>query len=55
MTEEESIQRVKDIFLKRDLGKDLTSQEQRILAYTHYATGREAVRMKVEPDTETGE
>jgi hypothetical protein len=54
MTEEEISQRVKQILLKRDLGNDLTSQEERILAYTHYAAGEQAVRMKVGPDTETG-
>ena len=48
-------QRVKEILLKRDLGYDLTSQEERILAYTHYAAGEQAVRMKAGPDTETGE
>jgi hypothetical protein len=55
MTEEEIRQRVKEILLKRDLGNDLTSQEERILAYTHYAAGEQAVRMNVESDTETGE
>jgi hypothetical protein len=55
MTEEEIRQRVKEILLKRDLGNDLTSQEERILAYTHYAAGEQAVRMKVGQDTETGE
>jgi hypothetical protein len=39
----------------QQLGNDLTSQEERILAYTHYAAGEQAVRMKVGPDTETGE
>jgi hypothetical protein len=48
-------QRIKEILLKRDLGKVPTSQEERILAYTHYAAGEQAVRMKVGPDTETGE
>lgn len=33
----------------------LSSQEQRILAYAYYAAGEQAVRMKVGPDTETGE
>jgi hypothetical protein len=55
MTEEEIRQRVKEILLKRDLENDLISQEERILAYTHYAAGEQAVRMKVGPDTETGE
>ena len=55
MTEEEIRQRVKEILLKRDLEKVLTSQEERILAYTHYAAGEQAVRMKAGPDTETGE
>jgi hypothetical protein len=55
MTEEEIRQRVKEILLKRDLGYDLSSQEERILAYTHYAAGEQAVRMKVGPDTERGE
>jgi hypothetical protein len=55
MTEKEIRQRVKKILLKRDLGNDLTSQEERILACTHYAAGEQAVRMKVGSDTETGE
>jgi hypothetical protein len=55
MTEEEISQRVKEILLKRVLENDLTSQEERIIAYTHYATGEQAVTMKVGPDTETGE
>jgi hypothetical protein len=54
MTEEEIRQRVKEILLKRDLGNDLTSQEERILAYTHYAAGEQAVKMKVGPDTDSG-
>lgn len=44
MTEEEIRQRVKEILIKRDLGNDLTSQEEKILAYTHYAAGEQAVR-----------
>jgi hypothetical protein len=28
-------------------------QEERILAYTHYAAGEQAVRMKVGPETES--
>jgi hypothetical protein len=55
MTEEEIRQRVKEILLKRDVRNDLSSQEERILAYAHYAAGEQAVRMKVAPDTETGE
>jgi hypothetical protein len=55
MTEEEIRQRVKEILLKRVLGNDLTSQEERILAYTHYAADEQAVRMKVRPNTETAE
>jgi hypothetical protein len=56
MIEEEIRQRVKEILLKRVLGNDLSSQEEeRILAYTHYAAGEQAVRMKIELDTETGE
>jgi hypothetical protein len=35
MTEEEIRQRVKEILLKRDLGDDLTAQEERILAYAY--------------------
>jgi hypothetical protein len=48
-------QQVKEILHKRDIGDDLTSQEERILAYAYYAAGEQAVRMKVGPDTETGE
>jgi hypothetical protein len=40
MTEEEIRQQVKEILHKRDIGDDLTSQEE---------------MMKVGPDTETGE
>jgi hypothetical protein len=54
MTEEEIKQRVKEILLKRDLGDDLTSQEETILAYAYYAAGEQAVRMQAEPDTQTG-
>jgi hypothetical protein len=54
MTEEEIRQRVKEILLKRDLSEDLTSQEETILAYAYYAAGEQAVKMWVEPDTETG-
>ncbi len=45
MTEEEIRQRVREILLKRDLGDDLTSQEETILAYAYYAAGEQAVRM----------
>jgi hypothetical protein len=55
MTEEEIRQRVKEILLKRDIGHDLTPQEETILAYAHYAADEQAVRMKVRPNTETGE
>ncbi len=55
MTEEEIRQRVKEILLKLDLGGDLTSQEETILAYAYYAAGEQAVRMWVGPDTEIGE
>jgi hypothetical protein len=55
MMKEEIRQQIKEILHKRDIGDDLTSQEERILAYTHYAAGEQAVRMKVEPHTETGE
>jgi hypothetical protein len=53
MTEEEIKQRVKEILLKRDLGDDLTSQEETILAYAYYAAGEQAVRMQLGPETET--
>ncbi len=55
MTEEEIKQRVREIVLKRNLGDELTSQEETILAYAYYAAGEQAVRIKVGPDTETGE
>ena len=55
ITEEEIRQRVKEFRLKRDLGEDLSSQEERILAYAHYAAGKQAVRMKVGSNTDTGE
>jgi hypothetical protein len=54
MTEEEIRQRVKEILLKRDLGDELTVQEETLLAYAYYAAGEQAVRMRVGPDTETG-
>ena len=55
MTEEEIRQRVREILLKRDLGEDLTSQEETILAYAYYAAGEQAVRMWVRPDNETSQ
>jgi hypothetical protein len=55
MTEDEIRERVKEILLKRDLGDDLTHQEERILAYAYYAAGEQALRIWVRPDTETGE
>ena len=55
MTEEEIRQRVKEILLKRDIGDDLTSQEETILAYAYYAAGEQPVRMWAEPDPDTGE
>jgi hypothetical protein len=55
MTEDEIRQRVKEILLKRVLGNDLSSQEERILAYAHYAADEQAVRIKIGPDAETGE
>ena len=55
MTEEEIRQRVSEILLRRDLGNDLTSQEEMILAYAYHAAGEQAVRMWARPDTETGE
>ena len=53
MTEEEIRQRVKEILLKRDLGDELTSQKESILAYAYYAAGEQPVRMWVGPDAET--
>ncbi len=53
MTEEEIRQRVKEILLKRDIGDELTSQEETILAYSYHAAGEQPVRMQVESDTET--
>jgi hypothetical protein len=55
MTEGEIRQRVKEILLKRDLGDELASQEETILAYGYYAAGEQSVRMQVAPNTETGE
>ena len=54
MTEEEIRQRVKEIVLKRDLGEDLTSQEETILAYAYYAAGEQTVRRWMKSDIETG-
>jgi hypothetical protein len=53
-TEEEIRQQVMEILLERDIGDELTSQEETILAYAHYAAGEQAVRMWVGPDIETG-
>jgi len=55
MTEEEIRRRVKEILHKRDIGNDLTPQEEAILAYAYFAAGEQAVMIKVDPDTETGE
>ena len=55
MTEEGIREREKEILLKRDLRDDLTSQEETILAYAHYAAGEQAVRVWVRPDTEAAE
>jgi hypothetical protein len=55
MTEGEIKQRVKEILFKLDTGGELTSQEERILAYAYFAAGEQAVRMWVESETETGE
>ena len=54
MTEEEIRQRVEEILLKRDVGDDLSPQEETILAYAYFAAGEQAVRMRVGSDTETG-
>jgi hypothetical protein len=43
------------ILHKRDLGEDLTPQEETILAYAYFAAGEQAVRMRVGSGTETGE
>jgi hypothetical protein len=51
MAEEEIRQLIKEILLKRDLGDDLTLQEETILAYAYYAAGEQAVRKQVGPDT----
>jgi hypothetical protein len=55
MTEGDIRQRVKEILFKLDTGGELTSQEERILAYTYFAAGEQAVRMWVGSETETGE
>jgi hypothetical protein len=39
MTEEQIGQRVKEILLKGDIGDELTSQEETILAYAYHAAG----------------
>jgi hypothetical protein len=39
--EEKIRQRVKEILLKRDIGDELTSQEETILAYAYYAAGEQ--------------
>jgi hypothetical protein len=54
MAEEEIRQRVKESLLKRDIGDDLTSQEETILTFAYYAAGEQAARMWVELETETG-
>ena len=54
MTEEEIMQRVKEILHKRAIGDDLTSQEETILAYAYFAAGEQAVKMWVGSDTEKG-
>jgi hypothetical protein len=46
---------IQEILLKRDLGDELTSQEETILAYAYYAAGEQPVRMHVGSDTETSE
>jgi hypothetical protein len=55
MTEEEIRQRVKEILQKRDIGNDLTPQEEAILAYAYFAAGEQGVRLRVGSDAETGE
>jgi hypothetical protein len=51
-TEEEIRQRVTEILRKRDVGADLTSQEETILAYAYFAAGEQAVRMWLGSDAE---
>jgi hypothetical protein len=55
MMEEEIGQRVTEILLKRDIGDELTSQEETILAYAYYAADEQPVRMQVGPGIEIGE
>jgi hypothetical protein len=55
MTEEEIRERVEEILLKQSLGEDLTSREETILAYAHYAAGEQAVRIWVRPDDEAAD
>ena len=55
MTEEEIRERVKEILLKQSLGERLSSQEETILAYAHYAAGEQAIRIWVRPDVEAAE
>ena len=54
MTEEEIMQRVKEILHKRAIVDNLTSQEETTLAYTYFAAGEQAVTMRVGSDTEKG-
>ena len=53
MAEEEIRQGVRAILLKRDIGHELTVQDEMILAYAYYAAGEQEVRMWVGLDTET--
>jgi hypothetical protein len=55
VTKEAIRKRIKEILLKRNIGDELTLQEVTILAYAYYAAGEQAVRVKVGPNTETGE
>jgi hypothetical protein len=52
MAEEEIRQRVKESLLKRDIGDELTVQEETILTFAYYAAGEQAVRMWVGSDIE---
>jgi hypothetical protein len=45
MNEGEIRQRVKEILSKQNLGHTLTTQEEMILAFAHYAAGEQAVSM----------
>jgi hypothetical protein len=45
MTVEEIRQRLMEILLKGDIGDDLTSQEETLLAYAYFARGEQTVRM----------